>query len=218
METTSLSPDEQALIPADGGLMIDIDRMQLGRHFEVSFTGLTVLGTPPMGACGDMVKVLEIWEKSLQFAIGDMMNWADGTLGEKASQLIPETGWTESTQRNYQWVASKVPKHLRRAELSFSHHQLIAKINTPEEQKLWLDRACEGVDGKVWTHAQLKKALNEQGRDIVFNPKAPKFAVEVPCTSLDDVNALCRQLDNLGREGYKKIVPKNLVEPKPDAE
>jgi hypothetical protein len=200
VETTEITPETAALVPSDGGLLIDTDRMQLGLYFEWDFIGLNVLGRPSLEVCGDMVKVLQIAEKSLQFAIGDFMNYCEGTHGEASAQLIPETGWTESTQRNYQWVASKVPKHLRRKELSFYHHQMIARLNTPEEQKLWLDRAVEGKDGVAWTARELKKAMSEAGRDVVFNPKAPKFLVVVECEGHDDVVACCRQLDNLGRK------------------
>lgn len=200
-----VAPDDQAMIPTGGGLLVDTDRMKFGDHFEWTRVGLTILGRPSMGVCGDMVKVLELAEQSLQFVIGDFLNYADGVFGEEASQLISESGWTESTQKVYQWVASKVPPQYRRSELTFLHHQIIAKLNTPEEQKLWLDRAVEGIDGRRWTVAELKKAMNASARDVVFNTEQPKFLVVVECESTDDVQACCRQLENLGRKFSTKL-------------
>ncbi len=193
------------MIPSGGGLLVDTDRMKFGDHFEWTRTGLTIIGRPPFGVMGDMVKVLELAEQSLQFVIGDFLNYAEGVFGEQASQLISENGWTESTQKVYQWVASKVPPALRRSELTFGHHQIIAKLNTAEEQKLWLDRAVEGSDGTRWSVGELKKAMNAAARDVVFNPEEPKFLVVVECESSDDVQACCRQLENLGRKFKTKL-------------
>lgn len=209
---TEIADADRALVSShddEGGLMIDIDRMQLGRHFEWSLTGMRIIGDPSLEVSGDMVKVLQIAEKSLQFAIGDFMNWASAKFGEQASQLIPETGWSETTQRIYTWVASKVPPHIRRAELTFTHHHLVAPLQSIEEQKMWLDKAVAGTDGRVWNSTELKKRMQASAREVVFNPTSPKFSVIIECESHEDVLACCRQLDALGRKYKAKEPPAN---------
>jgi hypothetical protein len=198
-----LTPDSQILLDDETG---DI---QIGRYFQISPTGMTIVpgSKPDFRVFEEMVKVLRTLESGIQFAFGDFMNSAEGLFGEEASQLADEEDWSTSTRRSYQWVAGKVPMQIRRKELTFSHHHLVAKLDTVEEQQLWLDRAVEGTDGMPWTVAELRKAMKNAARQVVFDGSTQKFQVVVECDSAADVEECCRQLETLGRTKYKKHTP-----------
>jgi hypothetical protein len=72
--------------------------------------------------------------------IGDWLLFGEGRYGEKYADAVEATGRSKQTLKNYAWVAQNVPTSRRRARLSWSHHEAIAKLG-PREQKAWLDRA-----------------------------------------------------------------------------
>jgi len=49
----------------------------------------------------------------------------------------------------------------RRNNLSFSHHQEVAGIESPEDRQWWLDRALEGDGKKRWSSNKLRAAINQ---------------------------------------------------------
>lgn len=192
--------------PAGGDMLIDHGEVMLGRFFKVTPTGLTVTGRPSLEICGDLGEFLRVFEKSIQFSIGDYVNWVESMYGEEASQLIDSSAWSESTIKVYRWVTAKIAPQNRRMEagLSFGHHQLVAELE-PSQQVLWLERAQNGDgDGSApWSVQRLRRELQaaKAGRPVVAN--ADIYQVIVNCESQADVDALCRQLDNLGRTDYK---------------
>lgn len=76
--------------------------------------------------------------RSIQFMIGDWLIEAHRR-GEKCYEhagLI--FGMELSTLKKCYTVAMNVPPHRRRCELSFDHHETVAKIKEGEEQEKWL--------------------------------------------------------------------------------
>lgn len=90
---------------------------------------------------------------SVQFWVGDFMIIAEKEFGEEFAQLVPE-GESRETWRKYKWVCERVSPDVRRVELTFSHHEIVAKME-PEEQARWLELA---VKDRL-TKAQLKEAI-----------------------------------------------------------
>lgn len=190
--------------PETGGNLIEIDddSVNIGKYFEFTPSGLYTKGKPAIGVFTELMKMLHTFEVSIQFAIGDAINYAESMFGEEAAQIIDSEKWTEATVRNYAWVAAKVDKTVRRMDkLDFSHHQVVGGMET-SQQKLWLDRAAEGEEGVPWTRARLKAEISHK----VGTASAPSYTVTVTCESAADVEAFCRQLENLGRINYKKHI------------
>lgn len=186
------------------------------KHFHFTGAGLKITGRPSLALCGTFVEGLKKINESLQFAIGDAVNYAESMFGDAASQIVgadDEVGaavgqWSESTIRNYAWVAARVPAENRRMrELSFSHHQIVAALE-PSQQKVWLERAVAGDEGVAWSTSQLQKAVKASVATEAAPEGATKYTVTVECSDPTDVEAFCRQLDNLGRTTYKKHLPK----------
>jgi len=117
------------------------NKLSLG-NFCFDKTGLTVTGNPTFEEwqnCGDFLKQAE---RSVQFWIGDWLNYGEKKYGETYSQALEITDYEEGTLRDAKWVSSKVPLSLRNDNLEFNHHRAVAPLK-PEEQKFWLAKAEE---------------------------------------------------------------------------
>jgi hypothetical protein len=90
--------------------------------------------------------------------IGDWCNYGAAAYGEKYSQAADETGLDYQTLANYAWVSEAIPPEMRRAELSFTHHSIVASLRTKNEKAKWLDHAAAGG----WTTRELKKELKKK--------------------------------------------------------
>ena len=113
------------------------NKLSLG-NFYFDKTGLVVTGSPTFEEwqnCGEFLKQAE---KSVQFWIGDWLNYGEKKYGETYSQAIDITGQEYQTIANQKWVSSKVEFSLRRENLSFGHHALVASM-PPSEQDNWLN-------------------------------------------------------------------------------
>jgi len=88
--------------------------------------------------------------------IGDWLIFGEFVYGEKYAQAVEATGRSKQTLKNYAWVASKVPASRRKATLSWSHHEAIAKLD-PREQRTWLGRA----EKQGWSIEELRGAMRE---------------------------------------------------------
>ena len=104
----------------------------------------------PRGLLIDRAISLDEWQElgqmlkgiadHVQFWIGDWLKFGVGKFGEKAYQVTEPTNREYGTLANYQYVASHVPPENRNEKLSFSHHQVVAKLEK-EDQKKFLDLA-----------------------------------------------------------------------------
>lgn len=81
---------------------------------------------------------------SLKWVIGDGLNFGEVRLGEAYMQIGEETGWSYQHLADVKWVSKSVPFEVRRADLSWSHHRMVAAIKHPEQQAMWLERAARG--------------------------------------------------------------------------
>jgi hypothetical protein len=74
--------------------------------------------------------------------VGDWLRFGAAKWGEKYVLAAKITGHDTHSLENMVYVASHVDISLRRENLSWSHHCLVAAFD-PEEQTYWLDRATE---------------------------------------------------------------------------
>jgi ssDNA-binding Zn-finger/Zn-ribbon topoisomerase 1 len=74
--------------------------------------------------------------------VGDWLRYGTATWGEKYVVAAKITGYDTHSLENMVYVASRVGISLRRENLSWSHHSLVAALE-PKEQTYWLDRATE---------------------------------------------------------------------------
>jgi len=132
--------------------------------FQISPNGLRVFGHPKFGQWEKLAQALRLANGGVQFAIGDMVEQAEGLLHEEASQIIDAADWDRRTVEEYRWVARNVPYGVRRMDkLGIRHHQLVAKESIPVEQKAhWLNLAADSADGP-WTVARMRQAMIDGG-------------------------------------------------------
>lgn len=144
-----------------------LESFRIGPHFEISLTqGLIVTGKPTFDDDARLWDTLLTTGKSIQFAIGEAMEYIENKWGEKSSQIISDTtGWSLETLRNFKWVHQQVPKENRRPELDWSHFQASAAL-PPKPQKDIIDRAAAGDDGVPWSVARLKQAIKHECVDV----------------------------------------------------
>jgi hypothetical protein len=139
----------------------DLVPVNLGKHFRITATGLTVIGEPDFETCEAFWNTAKTLEKSLAFAIGDAILYFERRFGEKASQIIDASGLSEETCRNYRWMADKVKPETRMLDrgLFATHHQAVARLPAAQ-QATWLRRAIEGDgEGQQWSVNRLRAEI-----------------------------------------------------------
>ena len=73
--------------------------------------------------------------------IGDWLLYGTQRWGEMYSQAARVTGYDRKSLRNMRYVSSRFELSLRRDDLTWSHHALLASFE-PEEQQRWLEQAA----------------------------------------------------------------------------
>jgi hypothetical protein len=76
-----------------------------------------------------------------QWWIGDWVRYGAARWGERYAEAARITGYDVATLRNMAWVASRFDLSLRSDKLSWSHHVLLAPLNSGEQRR-WLERAA----------------------------------------------------------------------------
>lgn len=140
------------------------NELSLGKfHFDK--TGLSVIGDPSFEEWQNCGEFLKRAEKSVQFWIGDWLNYGEKKYGETYTQALEITDYEEGTLQNAKWVSSKVESSRRRELLSFSIHQEVAPL-PPDEQEYWLEKAeVEGLSKNDLRH-EIKHARLEKQVDL----------------------------------------------------
>ena len=207
-----MTPPAPAVVESGVDLapLMEIDRgmFKLTRYFQFTKTGLTFIGKPPMDVCGDLVEFLKIMDTGIAWVVGDFVNGVESFYGEESAQIVDASNLSEASIKVYRWVASRVAPTNRRPELFFQHHQEVAALE-PSKQVEWLQKAIDGDDGVQWSVSRLKREIKaaETGADPLSGASA-EFTVTVTCDNDADADALCRQLENLGRTNFKKKTPR----------
>ncbi len=82
------------------------------------------------------------YSRSSNWWVGDWLRYGTSRWGEKYVVAAKITGYDPHSLENMVYVASRFDISLRRENLSWSHHFLVAGLG-PEEQTHWLDVATE---------------------------------------------------------------------------
>jgi hypothetical protein len=75
-----------------------------------------------------------------QWWVGDWLRYGARRWGDGYTEAAKITGYDPATLRNLAWVASRVELSLRSDKLTWSHHVLVAPLET-DEQRHWLELA-----------------------------------------------------------------------------
>jgi len=142
--------------------------------FKLHKNGITPVGNPTFEQWEEVGKFIKKSGQSVQFWLGDWLNYGEQTWGEKYSQALDETDYALGTLQNVSWVAGHIPSSRRHENLSFSHHQNVAQLE-PEDQDKWLDKAEE----EGWTVFEMRQ--NIYNKDKPKKEKKKKYSVCPNC-------------------------------------
>lgn len=98
--------------------------------------------------------------------VGDWLRYGAAKWGAKYVAAAKITGYDPHSLENMVYVASRFDVSLRRENLSWSHHSIVAALE-PEEQAYWLDLATEGRLSVNDLRIELKATQRAIKRDTV---------------------------------------------------
>jgi hypothetical protein len=108
-----------------------------------------------------------------QWWIGDWLLFGTAKFGEGYVEASRVTGYDPKSLRNMRYVASRFPVSLRRDNLQWSHHALLAALES-EEQATWLDRAVADRLSVADLRSEMRTAMRSE--------YAPAETAEHPAT------------------------------------
>lgn len=94
--------------------------------------------------------------------IGDWLCYGEwGRYGENYRRTLEELELAYDKVRDLAYVAGHVPEAVRRDDLSWYHHRVVAKLR-PSDQELWLRRASE----EAWSYRRLAEEITKAIEDL----------------------------------------------------
>lgn len=117
--------------------MTEIALVSDHQGIEVSATSLTVLETDaPFELISSALNSALSVNESSRWWIGDLIAFAERRWGDDYAQLLDETRLTERQAERYRYVAQQIRPPQRRENLSFSHHEVVAALTPPDQERL----------------------------------------------------------------------------------
>lgn len=101
---------------------------------------------------------------SINWWVGDWLNYGEAKWGEMYAQAIEITGWEYQRLANAKLISAQIQFSLRQEKLSYSHHVEVAKL-PHEKQHYWLQRA--------YTENMRVRELRDAIRQSQLPPPAP---------------------------------------------
>jgi hypothetical protein len=95
--------------------------------------------------------------EAVRFAIGDAIIMGESLYHEQAYQAVELMGLSVTARQEYVRVAQRVPRSVRRPELSWSHHRAVATLPIPEQRR----RLKEAVERDL-SHHELRAELRDE--------------------------------------------------------
>ncbi len=159
--------------------------------------------------------------RRLGWYVGDWINFGEQKFGEKYAQAVSETGYDSGYLANLAWICRTFEQERRREALSFRHHQMVAGLDKPEQDR-WLLLAEE----KGWTSEELAERLKKKrkkggGKDDAEEDPPQDDAAEWLRLTLkltkeadrkDVRKALARGVEVYGVKTYAEVVAHWAVE------
>lgn len=126
-------------------------------------TNLIFTKKPEWDEWQQVVPLFAYLRNAMPWWIGDFMLHGEEAFGQMISQVEDLFGkYQYNTVANYKSVCQRVAPERRVAELSFSHHQVVAKCN-PTDQSMWLARALfDPEEQRMLTVAELDELVNPE--------------------------------------------------------
>ena len=103
--------------------------------FELQRSALVPIGEPSFEdweACGIWLNTVD---KSVQFWLGDWLNYGEYAYGEKYAQALESTEYSYGYLRQVAYVANKVQVLDRSNNLGFRHHYEVAGLERDDQKK-----------------------------------------------------------------------------------
>jgi len=100
-------------------------------------------------------------ENSVQWWIGDWLNYGEKNYGEKYKEAVEKTNKEYKTLYNYKYISSQIKPEDRNLNISWSGNALVAPLE-PHQQKEWLDKA----EKNDWSVSELRKAIQIEHRNV----------------------------------------------------
>jgi hypothetical protein len=118
--------------------------------------------------------------------IGDWLLYGSAEWGEMYAAAARITGYDRKSLRNMRYVASRLDRSLRRSELTWSHHALLAGLDSMRLRH-WLERASRErlsvADLRLELRADRRRALGPTRRSA---PLAAPAGRTVTCPNCGD--------------------------------
>ncbi len=165
---------------------------------ELSRTSLHVLELPTFAHVEAALNDLLGMGDSVRWWIGDLLLFAEANFHEEYAQALDVTRLSERQLTKYRWVAEKVAPSLRRENLSFSHHELVAALPPPDQARLLALAENGGM-----AVAQFREAVRDH-KAFEAEPDPPPRQVIVmsqPTETVDAVRDLRAARDTLRTVG-----------------
>ena len=105
-------------------------------------TSLTLPDDLPYQTWENIGQSLKAIDKGCAWWVGDWLNYGEQTYGEMYSQALEVTDYAYQTLANTKSVAAQFEFSRRRENLSFGHHEAVAKME-PSKADSWLTHAEE---------------------------------------------------------------------------
>lgn len=91
--------------------------------------------------CMRQLEMLYAGERSIQWWIGDLVNYIDAKWPERYEQALEVAPYTLDTLQTYAYVCRQFPKEHRNVNVPFSIYQVAAGLTTLEERKSMVEMA-----------------------------------------------------------------------------
>lgn len=155
---TEVSRGDTALAVANDGTI------RVG-NFAMTSCGLQVVGEVTPDEWDHLGDILRQMDCSLQWLIGDWIVYGNTKWGQTYEMIAEKTGYNKKTLYNYFYVASSIHFSLRRENLTFGHHSLVAGFKG-KIQDQWLEYA----DQNKLSIAAFRKTIESQTSLATPNP------------------------------------------------
>lgn len=113
-----------------------LDGTGQGNRVSLTDVGLTFNTDLTFIEWMELMQTLTRLETAFQFAIGDALVWGEARYGERYSQAMDATGLSYQSLANMAWVSRKVPIENRHADLSWTHHRVVASVDQQDQKGL----------------------------------------------------------------------------------
>ena len=160
---------------------------------ELSRTGLKIGDNLTFEQWQRLGAELESVHASVQWWIGDWLNYGERRFGAMYTEALERTGYAYESLKQFKWVASRFELCDRSHNLTWTHYLAAAGIPDAHE---WLERAEDAHWSKAQLQTEIRKqkyltaqqrALSptEQASATVYRAKAEWLLQQIPAESVD---------------------------------